>query len=59
MQLRKRPTFQEIAGIINNPDVKLHYPDRTFTNLRRVPELASFYGNMDGVLDLQEQNNIY
>ena len=57
MQLHRRPTFQEVAGLINNPDFKIHYPNRFHSNLARTPEMSQFYGNMEGILELQEQSN--
>ena len=57
MQLHRRPTFQEVAGLINNPDFKIHYPNRFHSNLARTPEMSQFYGNMEGVLEIQEQSN--
>ena len=42
MQLHRRPTFQEVAGLINNPDFKIQYPNRFHGNLTRTPEMSQF-----------------
>jgi hypothetical protein len=57
MKLHRRPTFQEMAGLINNPDFKINYPNRFYSRLAKTPDMSQFYGNMEGIMELQDQQS--
>ena len=57
VHLHRRPSFQEVANLIDNPDFKLRYPDRRATFLARTPQMTQFLGNNQSILDIQDESN--
>ena len=55
MNLRRKPTFNELLNYIEIEKPKIKYPDRSATFLRNSHYLSQFDGNL---FDLEEQQKI-
>ena len=48
--LHKRPSYDEVANTITNPQLKLKYPNRLATRLGKIPQAQQFLGVNEGIL---------
>ena len=54
INLRKKPTFNELINYLEVKQPKIRYPDRTATFLRNSHYMSQFDGNL---FDMEEQKN--
>ena len=55
INLRKKPTFNELINCLEVEQPKIRYPDRTATLLRNSHYLSQFDGNLQDIEEQQKQ----
>jgi hypothetical protein len=55
-QLRKRPTYEEIIGYLENKQPEVKYPNRLATQISNTPQMSQFLGESSLDMHLQQEN---
>ena len=55
-QLRKRPTYDEIIGYLENKQPEVKYPNRLATQISNTPQMSQFLGDGNINMHLQQEN---
>ena len=57
--LKRKPTFEQLAGMINNNPPRIKYPNRDATFLLKTPQMQQFLGEPSMEFLERQKNNMF